>query len=99
MIFVDSQKVMNKSVHHENPIQTSDVSSMHFKTKIVTKKVIFSACLSKLSDEDSADQNNNTYNLCNNATGLCEFECLPGWKGNNCSIGIYILSIHICLKL
>lgn len=88
-------------LHQENTYLPGDVSSFYFKTKKVTKLIIFLEDLSKLSGVDIADLStcNNTYNLCNNVTGFGEFECLPGGNGNNCSIGIHIFSIHIYLNL
>lgn len=88
-------------LHQENTYLPGDVSFIYFKTKKVTKLINFLEDLPKLSGVDIADLStcNNTYHLCNNVTGFGEFECLPGRKGNNCSIGIYILSIHIYLNL
>lgn len=88
-------------LHQENTYLPGDVSSFYFKTKKVTKLINFLEDHSKLSGVDIADLStcNNTYNLCNNVTGFSEFECLPGRKGNNCSIGIHIFSIHIYLNL
>lgn len=48
----------------------------------------YSGCPKLFWGEDCVNNCPDKCTGCNNINGLCEYGCLPGWKGNLCNEGI-----------